>query len=123
MVVGSLGTGELIILLVIAGFIGVPIWAIVRAAKAGRTGWAVGIAVALLVWPISLVSAIVYLTAVHPGTSGIPASAATPVASVAAPGWLADPSGRHQLRYWNGIAWTEHVSDNDVVTTDPPTAD
>jgi hypothetical protein len=77
MVVGSLGTGELIILLVIAGFIGVPIWAIVRAAKAGRTGWAVGIAVALLVWPISLVSAIVYLTAVHPGTSGIPASAAT----------------------------------------------
>ncbi len=30
----------------------------------------------------------------------------------AAAGWFADPSGRHQLRYWNGARWTEHVSDS-----------
>jgi Protein of unknown function (DUF2510) len=28
------------------------------------------------------------------------------------PMWAADPSGRHQLRYWDGSAWTEYVSDN-----------
>ncbi|HEV8056303.1 MAG TPA: SHOCT domain-containing protein [Nocardioidaceae bacterium] len=26
-------------------------------------------------------------------------------------GWLADPGGTHELRYWDGTAWTEHVSD------------
>ncbi len=25
-------------------------------------------------------------------------------------GWVADPSGRFQLRYWDGQQWTEHVS-------------
>ncbi len=33
--------------------------------------------------------------------------------------WTPDPSGRHQLRYWSGTAWTEHVSDNGAVSTDP----
>jgi Protein of unknown function (DUF2510) len=28
------------------------------------------------------------------------------------PMWAADPSGRHQLRYWNGASWTGYVSDN-----------
>ena len=26
--------------------------------------------------------------------------------------WLPDPEGRHQLRWWDGSQWTEHVSDN-----------
>jgi hypothetical protein len=25
-------------------------------------------------------------------------------------GWLPDPSGAHELRYWDGGTWTEHVS-------------
>ncbi len=25
-------------------------------------------------------------------------------------GWLPDPSGQHQVRYWDGNAWTEHVN-------------
>jgi hypothetical protein len=29
-------------------------------------------------------------------------------------GWLPDPSG-HEYRYWDGIGWTEHVSDGGVV--------
>jgi hypothetical protein len=33
--------------------------------------------------------------------------------------WYADPTGRHQLRYHNGTAWTEHVSDNGQQSTDP----
>lgn len=35
--------------------------------------------------------------------------------------WYADPTGRHQLRYWDGSAWTLHVSDNGVQGSDPPT--
>lgn len=37
--------------------------------------------------------------------------------------WLADPTGAHELRYWNGTAWTEHVSDSGVTAADPPPAD
>jgi hypothetical protein len=35
------------------------------------------------------------------------------------PAWLSDPSMRHQLRYWDGIRWTEHVSDNGASAVDP----
>ncbi len=33
--------------------------------------------------------------------------------------WLPDPTGKHELRYWNGDAWTEHVADDGVQATDP----
>lgn len=36
-------------------------------------------------------------------------------------GWLPDPSGRFQHRYWDGARWTEHVATNGVSSTDPPT--
>ena len=32
--------------------------------------------------------------------------------------WHPDPTGRHQLRYWDGSTWTDHVSDNGVVGLD-----
>ncbi len=41
------------------------------------------------------------------GQSGIPA------------GWMPDPSGKHQQRYWSGTAWTEHVVTDGVPGTDP----
>ena len=25
--------------------------------------------------------------------------------------WCPDPTGKHELRYWNGTEWTEHVAD------------
>jgi Protein of unknown function (DUF2510) len=28
------------------------------------------------------------------------------------PMWAKDPTGRHQLRYWDGSAWTDYVSDD-----------
>ena len=33
--------------------------------------------------------------------------------------WFRDPSERHELRYWDGGRWSEHVSDRGVVSIDP----
>jgi hypothetical protein len=49
-------------------------------------------------------------TAAEESASGVPA------------GWYADPSGRFELRYWDGNAWTEHVSRAGQQYTDPPVA-
>jgi len=40
---------------------------------------------------------------------------------VANPGWQPDPTGRHGLRYHDGIRWTEHVADAGVQAYDPVT--
>jgi hypothetical protein len=37
-----------------------------------------------------------------------------------AAGWLTDPFGRHEQRYWSGSEWTEHVTDGGVPGIDPP---
>ena len=45
----------------------------------------------------------------------LPAAVAQPAGSwgqgPVAAGWFADPGRRHELRYWDGQRWTEHVSD------------
>ena len=46
-------------------------------------------------------------------------AAATPAVPAA---WYKDPSGRYELRYWNGTAWTEHVARAGQQFTDPPVA-
>jgi Protein of unknown function (DUF2510) len=38
------------------------------------------------------------------------------------PGWYPDPTGGHQLRYFDGNVWTEHVSDNGVQSMAPVAA-
>ena len=38
-------------------------------------------------------------------------------------GWLADPVGSHQMRYWDGSRWTEHVSDSGTAAVDALPAD
>ena len=38
----------------------------------------------------------------------------------AAPGWYADPFGRHEVRYYDGSGWTEHVASHGRQSTDPP---
>ncbi len=39
--------------------------------------------------------------------------------SALGPGWFPDPSHRHQMRYWDGALWTEHVRDSDGASVDP----
>jgi hypothetical protein len=48
-----------------------------------------------------------------------PAASAAPAVPA---GWYADPSGRFDLRYWDGGTWTEHVSRAGQQFTDAPTA-
>jgi uncharacterized protein YxjI len=38
------------------------------------------------------------------------------------PNWYPDPSGRFEVRYWDGTRWTEHVSTNGVQSVDTPAA-
>ena len=35
------------------------------------------------------------------------------------PAWHPDPTGRHELRYWDGAQWTDHVSDRGVQAVSP----
>jgi hypothetical protein len=44
----------------------------------------------------------------RPGFTGIPA------------GWLPDPTGRFERRYWSGREWTEHVTSGGVPGSDAP---
>lgn len=37
------------------------------------------------------------------------------------PRWMPDPTGQHELRYWDGTQWTDHVSDAGVSGKDQPT--
>ena len=81
-------------------------------------------------------------TALSPGRVGetvtTPVQATTPSPAVTSPAaasstsstsapevpanWYKDPSGRFELRYWNGTQWTEHVSTAGKQSTDPPRA-
>lgn len=46
--------------------------------------------------------------------AGGPAAAEAPPAA-----WHPDPTGRHELRWWDGAAWTAHVGDGGVASEDP----
>jgi hypothetical protein len=35
-------------------------------------------------------------------------------------GWRPDPSGRFQVRHWDGVRWTQHVSTGGVSDSDFP---
>jgi hypothetical protein len=36
-------------------------------------------------------------------------------------GWFPDPTGRHEARFWDGAAWTDHIADGGVTGVDPQT--
>ena len=49
-----------------------------------------------------------------------PGPSAPPSAPVSTPaGWHRDPHGRHEMRYWDGARWTDHVSDSGATGLDP----
>ncbi|MDH4277685.1 MAG: phospholipid scramblase-related protein [Acidimicrobiia bacterium] len=58
-----------------------------------------------------------------PGTDGPPlGSPSQPTSSAPAPDWYPDPMGRHEYRYWDGNAWTDHVASHGRQSTDPVTS-
>jgi hypothetical protein len=49
-----------------------------------------------------------------------PGPGASPAAAPSAPAaWNADPTARHQLRYWDGTRWTDDVADEGRTSQDP----
>jgi hypothetical protein len=52
-----------------------------------------------------------------------PVQVVEPVAAKTTPAtgeWRRDPHGRYEQRFWNGTAWTDHVSTGGKQMTDPP---
>jgi hypothetical protein len=100
----------------IIGTIGLDIFGVTVPRKIGQImellgGGAVAVAVGLLALR---------------GQSLVPAPVRTPApptvpttAEPGAPGWAADPYGRHQWRYWDGNRWTDQVADGSTQSTDP----
>lgn len=72
-----------------------------------------------------LVPIVNFVFAVTEGTSGPnrfgadPKSEPVSAASTTPAGWYADPTNRHQYRYWDSAKWTPSVSDNGVTAQDP----
>ena len=86
-------------------------------------GWAVAPEPAAPLAPIADANP---MPSYQPAPAYNPAPAYTPAPAAAAPavpaGWYADPAGRFELRYWDGGAWTEHVSRGGQQFTDAPVA-
>jgi hypothetical protein len=61
-------------------------------------------------------------TAAGATSSAAPTQPAQPATPSVPAGWYHDPAGRYELRYWDGSAWTEHVSRAGQQYTDPPVA-
>ena len=81
---------------------------------------------AVVVAPAAAAAAPAAVTPIE-SSQPVVAAAATPsnatVAITHTPaGWYPDPSGRYEMRYWDGLAWAEHVSRQGQQFTDPPTA-
>ena len=56
-----------------------------------------------------------------PGSTVIPELSATsgpPSSPRALTAWLSDPTGRNELRYFDGSGWTEHVANGGVISAD-----
>jgi len=51
-------------------------------------------------------------------SGSVPFSSASPPLQPP-PAWHADPCGRFASRYWDGLRWTEHVSDGNSTSVDP----
>ncbi len=47
--------------------------------------------------------------------TSLPATDSSPAVPA---GWKADPTGRHQFRYWDGSLWTENVADAGIQARD-----
>jgi hypothetical protein len=81
--------------------------------------WLGGAAVAGAVALLAVRSQSVVPAPTRPAPPAPPPPVAAPAAAPGAPGWAADPYGRHQWRYWDGNRWTDQVADGSTQSTDP----
>ena len=60
------------------------------------------------------------LTGAAPGLAGGPGVGAGGTGAHSIPAqWYPEPSGRHELRYWDGVGWSDRVSDRGATSVDP----
>jgi hypothetical protein len=83
-------------------------------AHQNKTLWVVLIAVGFLLCVVGVVIDLVYLLSIRPQLDRMAAPASGPQ-----PGWYADPYARHQLRYFDGLRWTDNVANGGVPGRDP----
>jgi Protein of unknown function (DUF2510) len=60
---------------------------------------------------VALPLLVLVLVIARSGRSRPPVPSLPPVG----PQWAADPTGRHEFRYWNGTRWTAQVANDGVV--------
>ena len=73
----------------------------------------------LLPLPTDRVPIPVVIPIVDATPTSMPTRVPDPVAEIVAAQWLADPSGRYTLRYWDGELWTGHVTRGNETLWDP----
>jgi hypothetical protein len=133
-----MGTVGLIVVLVLLSGVVVSIVAVVDSAsrpawayqQAGfeKVLWVTLSAIGIVLSWIGVAGAIWYFVSVRDKVAAaqgapllhVPAPPPPPlVAPTARPAeWLADPTRRHELRYWDGARWSDHVSDRGVASYD-----
>src|SRR6476646_4551604 len=69
---------------------------------------AAAVAPAAVVEPAAAVTPIETAQPVTAAAASTPSNATVAITHTPA-GWYPDPSGRYEMRYWDGLAWTEHV--------------
>ena len=118
------GGWELIAVSVALLLLAIPIWLLWRIF--GRAGLPQGYALLILLpyfgpfialailafsrWP-AVDGAVPAATAAAPVMPAAPAPPAPPSVPAVPAGWLPDPTGQHELRYWDGTEWTDSVQD------------
>ena len=75
-------------------------------------GWELLLVLCLIGVPAVVIVGLIRLT--NRSRSGRAPTATGPAAA-----WLSDPTRRHQVRYWDGQRWTEHVADSGRQARDP----
>ena len=101
-------------------------------ASQNKTLWVVLIAVGFVLCIVGVVLDLVYLLSIRPQLDRVAVGAAVPypagptqapgtqpAMSGPQPGWYADPYARHELRYFDGLRWTDNVANGGVPGNDP----
>jgi hypothetical protein len=82
------------------------------AERYGRTPWgwstALWAIICFICWPVG---AVLLFFARRSTARNLEAERTRAHAAVTSANWFADPTGRHQLRYFDGAQWTHHVQD------------